>query len=137
MFQAKSKGNQLTCSGVILGKNNSPAKNKTVKSSGETCEGYWQRVESARFSSVVSKYSSGQSEKHGMVKCTCCSLKVAGKIITWNVLKEYQKNLGSETAPEWKQCEECKKFLGHLEEENETKLLGLCTECFKQKGEAL
>jgi len=133
------------CSGHLLEESVSPAKNNNANL-GETCQQYWQRNTQDQFSSVVSKYNSEQIEKPAMVNCHCCrrdsNKLVEGKIVEWNVPTTYKlvKTLvgyASERIPVWNQCDKCRKFLSHLEEEQKTHLLGMCTDCFREKGDAL
>ena len=109
---------------LILDENDSSIKAMNAKT-GETCQEYWQKTMSSKFSSVVSKYNSEQPEKPGMVKCTCCSSHVQGKTIKWFN--------DTEAAPEWEQCERCQKWLSHMEQDSKVELLNMCTDCFAEK----
>jgi len=144
MFSMISSKKQ-NCSGHLLEESVSPAKNNKANP-GETCQQYWQRTTQAQFSSTVSKYNSEQIEKPSMVKCHCCrrdsNKLVEGKTVEWNVPTTYKlvKTLvgyASERIPVWNQCDKCRKFLSHLEEEQKIQLLGMCTDCFREKGDAL
>ena len=98
---------------------------------GEACEEYWQRTNTAKFCKTVSKYNSEQTEKPGIVSCSCCSKQVPGKIIDWGQVNYLRQQI-VETVPEWSQCEQCKKFLSHVEEERKNELLHMCTDCFSE-----
>jgi hypothetical protein len=67
------------------------------------------------------KESAGHLEKFGLVKCTCCSKLVPGKIIYW-------PGMAPEKKPLWQPCKECGVWLSHLEEDNES-LKGRCADC--------
>jgi len=110
-----------SCNDFILDENDSSVKAMNAKT-GETCQEYWQKTKSSKFSSVVSKYN---SEQPGMVKCTCCSSHVQGKTIRWFN--------DTEAAPEWEQCERCQKWLSHMEQDSKVELLNMCTDCFSEK----
>ena len=72
------------------------------------------------------KESVGPLEKFGMIKCTCCSKMVPGKIIYW-------PGMPPERKPLWKPCKECGVWLSHLEVEQSSKLHDQCIECAKEE----
>ena len=71
------------------------------------------------------KESVGPLEKFDLVKCTCCSRLVPGKVIYWIGMVPEKK-------PLWKPCKECGVWLSHLEEDNES-LNGRCADCGKER----
>jgi len=50
------------------------------------------------------------------------------------VKKPFANYAENEDVPIWTSCEKCHKYLSHFEEDNETKFLGMCIECFKEQG---
>ena len=109
---------------------------KSSQSQGETCEQYWQRNGIVK-SRVLSKYNSEQIVKPKLVNCSCCHNKVNGIKIHWNV-GVANARYAEEEIPIWTPCEKCGKYLSHLEEENASKYLGMCIECFNEnRGELI
>lgn len=63
-------------------------------------------------------------EEYAMVKCTCCTKRVPGKIIHWPYMDPEIKILSMP-------CKECGSKLSHLEENQN--LHGKCLDCFMEE----